>query len=125
MPRFVTVLAMCCAALAIRAQLPFTWGDAPVWDTSWEQGRTLASEALDDELSIRIRNVKPEFLALFFERRRVVRFASQEDIRRYGPVVLPESLDPPYDEHGKPYERLETRPIRCSSTCASIISRRA
>jgi hypothetical protein len=108
--RFVIVLTTCCAAVSVRAQLPFTWGDTAVWDTTWEQGRTLASEVLDDEFSIRIRNVKPEFLALFFERRRVVRFASQEDIKRYAPVVLPESLDPPYDEHGKPYERLETRP---------------
>jgi hypothetical protein len=88
----------------------FAWGDAPVWDTAWDQGRTIDSEILADELSLRIRNVKPEYIAFFFERRRVVRFTKREDINRYGPVVLPESLDPPYDELGKPYARLDTRP---------------
>ncbi|MBK9176464.1 MAG: hypothetical protein IPM46_09005 [Flavobacteriales bacterium] len=59
---------------------------------------------------MRIRNVKPEYIAFFFERRKVVRFTEREDIKRYGPIVLPESLDPPYDELGKPYARLDTRP---------------
>ncbi|MBK7944061.1 MAG: hypothetical protein IPJ85_01580 [Flavobacteriales bacterium] len=103
-------LAVSCTALLVRAQQPFVWDDAPAWNSTWEEGRTIDSEVLTDELSIRIRNVKPEFLALFFERRKVVRFAAQEDIKRYGPIVLPESLDPPYDVLGKPWERRETRP---------------
>ena len=89
---------------------PFTWGDASAWDAAWAQGRTNVSEILADELSVRIRNVKPEYIAFFFERRKVVRFAERDDIARYGPVVLPESLDPPYDELGKPYAQLESRP---------------
>lgn len=106
----VVALMTCCAALVVHGQQTFQWGDAPVWNTAWGEGRTIDSEVLSDELSIRIRNVKPEFLALFFERRKVVRFATQEGIKRYGPVVLPESLDPPYDELGKRWERRETRP---------------
>lgn len=103
-------LASCFAVVLVQAQQPFAWGDAPAWHPAWEEGATIDSEVLEDELSIRIRNVKPEFLALFFERRKLVRFASREDIMRYGPVVLPESLDPPYDELGKPWVRRETRP---------------
>lgn len=111
--RFLSFVLACAAtftALLVRAQQPFVWGDAPAWNAAWDEGRTIDSEILADELSIRIRNVKPEFLALFFERRKLVRFAAQEDIKRYGPIVLPESLDPPYDALGKPWERRETRP---------------
>lgn len=59
---------------------------------------TSGSEVLEDDLSIRLRKTKPEFFALFFERRKVVRFASEEDIIQHAGVVLPESLDPPYDD---------------------------
>lgn len=85
-------------------------GAAPHWDPEWPGALAPASEVISDSLSIRIRNIKPQFLAVFFERKRVVRFASAEEIARYAPVVLPESLDPPYDEMSKPWERRETRP---------------
>ncbi|MFN3875863.1 MAG: hypothetical protein ACK4L7_08135, partial [Flavobacteriales bacterium] len=65
---------------------------------------------LSDSLSIRIRNIKPQYLAVFVERSRVVRFATADDIKRHGPVVLPESLDPPYDALGQPWERRAAGP---------------
>ncbi len=109
--RIAFLLAALLGSAVLFAQsAPFAWGEVPVWDPSWQEGRTIDSEILADELSVRIRNVKPEYIAFFFERRKVVRFMERDDIKRYGPVVLPESLDPPYDEHGKPYDRLETRP---------------
>ena len=106
------ILAILLGAGALCAQQssPFVPGEAAVWDVTWEEGRTIDSEILADELSVRLRNVKPEHLALFFERRRVVRFAERADIGRYGPVVLPESLDPPYDTQGRPYAQREARP---------------
>ncbi|MBK9146276.1 MAG: hypothetical protein IPM12_00495 [Flavobacteriales bacterium] len=110
-PRTALLLAALAGSAALIAQTAsFDWSDAPAWDPSWEEGRTIDSEILADELSLRIRNVKPEYISFFFERRRVVRFTEREDIKRYGAVVMPESLDPPYDELGKPYARLDTRP---------------
>jgi hypothetical protein len=104
------IAALAGSAALIAQTAPFVRSDAPAWDPSWEEGRTIDSEILADELSLRIRNVKPEYLAFINERRRVVRFASREDIKRYGPVVLPERLDPPYDRLGVPYEQREARP---------------
>lgn len=40
---------------------------------------------------------------MFFERKRLVRFENVEDIRRYGTISLPESLDPPSDERFTPW----------------------
>lgn len=87
-----------------------SWPDSVAWQAGWETLPTDCTLVLDDALSIRLRNIKAAYLAFHVERRRVVRFGDAESIRRYGPVVLPESLDPPFDEHGKPYSRLETRP---------------
>jgi hypothetical protein len=97
-------------APAGRAQQASEGGAAPHGDTEWPAAQPQGAEVLSDSLSIRIRNIKPQFLAVFFERKRVVRFASEAEIARYAPVVLPESVDPPYDELGKPWERRDTRP---------------
>ncbi len=78
------------------------WGGQQVWDPAWDAS-SLGTEILSDDLSIRFRNNKPQFIAVFFERRRVVRYANAEDIRQYGPVVLPESLDEPFDEATVPW----------------------
>ncbi|MBK8340955.1 MAG: hypothetical protein IPK99_13575 [Flavobacteriales bacterium] len=73
------------------------WGTGPVWEPSWTSSNTNDPEVLDEALSIRLRNIKPEFLSVFFERRRVIRFTDQASIRTYGHVSLPESLDPLFD----------------------------
>lgn len=65
---------------------------------------------LEDHLSIRLRNAKPQFLAVFFERRRIIHFTNGEDIARHGTVVLPESLDPPYDRRFDPWHLREVAP---------------
>lgn len=108
----ILVLAPLIGAGMVRAQRPspFKPGEVVQWDASWEHGRTMDTEILADELSVRLRNSKPEFLALFFERRRVVRFAERADIGRYGSVVLPESLDPPFDTQGRPHAQRDARP---------------
>lgn len=77
---------------------PYDWGTASPWDPEWFMDVRLGSEVLNDDLSIRLRKTKPEFFALFFERKMVVHFATEEDIIRHAGVVLPESLDPPYDD---------------------------
>ena len=55
------------------------WGGKAAWDSQWDRPST-GTEILDDALSIRIRNTKPEYIALFFERRQVIRFGTEEEI---------------------------------------------
>lgn len=86
------------------------WPGPVMWEARWETLPEDCTLVLEDDLSIRLRNIKAAFLAFHYEHRRVVRFGDAESIKRYGPIVLPESLDPPFDELGKPYERRETRP---------------
>jgi hypothetical protein len=112
--RSIHVVLVCWLVVAgtVQAQLnsPFVPDELVQWDPAWDEGQTLTAEILVDDLSVRLRNVKPEFLALFFERRRVVRFAERGEIGRYGPVTLPESLDPAYDTQGRPYALRDDRP---------------
>jgi len=102
--------ALSLATFQLPAQHPgipsesYDWGSDAPWRTEWDTG-TGATEVLEDELSIRLRNTKPEFLSLFFERRKVVRFTSEADIVRHGQVVLPESLDPVHDRQHVPWGR--------------------
>ncbi|MCW5900301.1 MAG: hypothetical protein KIT10_13625 [Flavobacteriales bacterium] len=92
------MVVLCATAMhPLRAQ----WDDVP---------RSGTSEILDDQLSIRLRHVKPQFLAVFFERRRVVHFTGPEDIATHGTVVLPESLDPPYDRRFDPWHLRDGAP---------------
>lgn len=92
------MVVLCAAAMhPLRAQ----WDDVP---------RSRTSEILDDQLSIRLRHVKPQFLAVFFERRRVVHFTDPEDIATHGTVVLPESLDPLYDRRFDPWHLRDGAP---------------
>ncbi|MBL7962362.1 MAG: hypothetical protein JNM31_00830 [Flavobacteriales bacterium] len=56
---------------------------------------------LSDTLSIRFRGEKPSNCNVFFERHMVVRYGNEADVARYAHVVIPESLDPPYDRRGK------------------------
>jgi hypothetical protein len=94
------------AALAGKAQEQlrlgalYDWGTHAAWDPAWDKPST-GTEVLDDALEVRLKNIKPRFLALFFERRKVIRFATQEDILRFATFALPESLDPPYDGRRK------------------------
>ncbi|MBK7083491.1 MAG: hypothetical protein IPH53_01990 [Flavobacteriales bacterium] len=93
----------------LRAQ--YDWSVDPAWDPSWSVGIAAGPEILDETLSIRLRNIKPEFLSVFFERRRVIRFTDQASIRAFGHVSVPESLDPladrqlsaPADPNGQPH----------------------
>jgi hypothetical protein len=80
----------------------YAWPQGPAWQESWD-GSGEGTEVLVDDLSVRFRKLKPEFLHIFFERRRVVRFASREDIRQHARVLLPESLDPPLDQSTWPW----------------------
>ena len=85
------------------------------------------SEILEDELVIRLKNVQPRFLSLFFHRRKVIRFATEEDIVRFARFSLPESLDPLYDareaDHGSDIH--DARPkwfnVRLDAFAARII----
>jgi hypothetical protein len=102
------------------------WGGAAVWDPTWN-GPSKGSEILADDLSIRIRNNKPRFMALFFERRQVVRFESREDILAHAHFTLPESLDPGYDRRYTPWEERDEEPcplwfnVRLDEFAARII----
>ncbi len=96
--------------LQAQSDAGFAWPDSLPWRSSWQQLPADCTLVLEDDLSIRLRNIKAAYLAFHYEHHRVVRFGDVASIKRYGPVVLPESLDPPFDEHGKPYTRLETRP---------------
>lgn len=80
----------------------YDWGKDAAWNPIWSTAVD-RTEILDDELSIRLKNTKPQFLALFFERKQVIRFANQEDILAFGRFTLPESLDPPYDGREIPW----------------------
>ena len=100
------VVALCGAAMGqdpscIRTT--YEWPVGNVWEEGWSTGDTTRTEVLKDDLSIRIHNDKPEFIGFFFERRRVIRFSSEQDILRHGRCVLPESLDPPYDQRNVPF----------------------
>lgn len=68
---------------------------------------------LEDELVIRLKNLQPRFLSLFFHRRKVIRFATQADIDRFARFRLPESLDPLYDAREAVYgtDLTEARPM--------------
>jgi hypothetical protein len=61
------------------------------------------TEILEDDLSIRLRNTKAQFLAVFVERRQVIRFETHEDLVKHSRFILPESLDPPYDRSFVPW----------------------
>jgi hypothetical protein len=77
---------------------PYDWGNAPVWKSEWSSGAIDRTEVLDDDLSIRLRKTKPEFFALFIERHKVLRFATDQDIVDHASMLLPESFDPSYDD---------------------------
>ncbi len=77
-------------------------GDGPVVYPRVQAADT-GTIVLDDALSIRFRNVKPEFLSIFFERHRVIRFGSEQDILRHGRITVPGSLDPAYDQRLTPH----------------------
>lgn len=79
------------------------------WDAAWRNERD-GTVVLNDDLSIRLRNVKPQFLAVFIERKRTIRFGSMDDIERFARVVLPESLDPPFDERFTPWQQRDGAP---------------
>lgn len=87
---------------------PFEWQSGPTWDTAWNSD-TLnirpGAIVLDDDLSIRFRNTKPEYFALFFERKRVIRFTSMKGIIDHARFLLPESLDPAFDQRSTPWEQ--------------------
>lgn len=78
-------------------------------------------------MEVRLKNLKPRFLSLFFERRKVIRFTSEEDIARFASFTLPESLDQPYDGRWKPggAQTTEPRPqwfnVRLDEFAARII----
>ncbi|HNU57924.1 MAG TPA: hypothetical protein PKN30_15140, partial [Flavobacteriales bacterium] len=78
--------------------------DVDPWDRSWQVDPDRSS-ILEDELVIHVRNLQPRFLALFFHRRKVIHFATQEDVARFSRFTLPESLDPLYDGRGRPTVR--------------------
>jgi len=90
--------------------LRYAWNDVAIWDPSWNEGDSSTTEVLQDELSIRLRNAKPQFLSLFFERRKIVRFAQQDDIAEYSRFVLPESLDEVFDARQLPLHQRATSP---------------
>lgn len=89
----------------------FSWGADPVWDPQWGISSSNSTEILVDARSIRVRNEKPQFIAFFFEHRRVVRYGDRNAIVCYAPVVLPESFDPPFDRHDAPYTAAGSRPF--------------
>ncbi|MCC6400277.1 MAG: hypothetical protein IT227_05895 [Flavobacteriales bacterium] len=76
---------------------PAEWPEPVVRDPAWVLDRG-DSEVLSDTLAVRVLHVKPQFLTLFFERTRIIRFANEADILRHGHVQLPECLDPPMDK---------------------------
>lgn len=79
----------------------------------WEPGAPGQYEGtvvLEDDLSIRLRNVKPQFLAVFMERKRIIRFGDPEGIAAHARIMLPESLDPPYDERFTPWAQRAVPP---------------
>lgn len=106
--RFFFVLLALCLAFKSDGQdvkaisRDHKWGGAAVWRSAWD-APSVGTEILSDDLSIRIRNTKPQFLALFFERRQVIRFGSEEDILKHTRFTLPESLDPVYDQRHTPW----------------------
>ncbi|MBK6627413.1 MAG: hypothetical protein IPJ87_11670 [Flavobacteriales bacterium] len=77
--------------------LPIEWAEPVVWDPAWSMD-TGSTAVLADTLEVRVLHVKPQFLNLFFERTRIIRFADDDGIQRHGHVQLPESLDPPMDK---------------------------
>lgn len=102
------------------------WGQAAVWSPNWSSSAG-HSEILEDELTIRLKNLQPRFLSLFFHRRKVIRFANEEDIVRFARFSLPESLDPLYDAREAEYgsDIHEARPkwfnVRLDAFAARII----
>ncbi|MCB0782692.1 MAG: hypothetical protein KDC02_00400, partial [Flavobacteriales bacterium] len=105
-----------CTAIALAASLcgtawaqdlsvlekAYDWPVGTVWDAAWSTGDTNVTEVLSDELSIRVRNEKPEYIALFFERHRIIRFADTAGIVAHARITLPESLDPMADRSFQP-----------------------
>jgi len=91
---------------------PHAWPDVDPWDRSWQVDPDRSS-ILEDELVIHVRNLQPRFLALFFHRRKVIHFATQEDVARFSRFTLPESLDPLYDGRGRAYgsDLMAARPL--------------
>ncbi|MCB0794674.1 MAG: hypothetical protein KDB88_08045 [Flavobacteriales bacterium] len=86
------------------------WSEVPVPKQVFAElspdGRT---EVMRDELSVRMRNIKPEFFTLFFERMRVIHFGNETDVARHSRFVIPESLDPPMDGQYLPHEERALR----------------
>lgn len=95
-----------------RKAAPHEWRAGDVWDPAWRVG-TGASSILEDELVIHLRNLQTRFLSLFFHRRKVIHFATREDIARFGRFTLPESLDPLYDARDRAYgsDLMAARPL--------------
>lgn len=89
-----------------KAQVPDTLG---YWEPGEAGGRE-STVVLEDDLSIRLRNVKPQFLAVFVERKRIIRFGDAEQIATHARIVLPESLDPAYDERFTPWTLRDAPP---------------
>jgi hypothetical protein len=98
---------LCSASFAqqpLAPALAHAWPEEVNYDPAWDLLPTDRTIVLDDSLSIRLRNNKAQFLAVFFERHKVIRFANTADIARHGRIILPESLDPPYDQRIVPWE---------------------
>lgn len=98
------------AQVAAFPRKAYVWPDAPVWDAQWSADTSQGTLVLEDERSIRIRNAKPQFMAVFFERRQVIRFATMRDIVTNTRFALPESLDPFYDQRLTPWTERNLRP---------------
>ncbi len=116
MKRTLHLLTVAAVALGLAANVSgqaapdlFHWGNEDPFVADWIVPSSSGTEILLDERSIRIKNEKSEFLAFFFEHRRVVRYEDRSDIVRYGPVALPESYDPSFDRHGAPYTAMGSR----------------
>ncbi|MFZ1333534.1 MAG: hypothetical protein WAR83_15175 [Flavobacteriales bacterium] len=91
----------------------YAWSAEPHWESAWNND-TLSERSgaivLSDDLSIRFRNNKPEFLALFFERTRIIKFTSTKGILDHGRFHLPESLDPIFDQRDTPWDKRSVVP---------------
>ncbi len=85
--------------------IAYSWPKEVYYNNAWDQVPLDRTIVLEDSLSIRLRNNKAQFLAVFFERHQVIHFATEEDIAKHGRIILPESLDPLYDQRIVPWDQ--------------------
>lgn len=110
--------ALAWSSCVLRAQEPVNlpaceWGVGRVAYPRQLLSERSGTAILEDELDIRLRNTKPEFMSLHYQRRMLVRFASGEDIDAHARIVLPESLDPLYDQRFTPWDERGGTPHPC------------